>query len=396
MLPPRVAVAHPRLASGGSEIGALQALHALKRDHEVTLITGGPVHLDRLNRDYGTNLCADEFSIRTVRMPLGLHHSMKFAGLRGAFYQRYLKRVASEFDVMISTYNFCDFGVPGIQFIADFSFVREWRTQLHSALAGYRDWWYGDSPLRRAYLRACDGVAGSSADGWKRNITIAKCQWAAGILRREFGIESRVIYPPVAVSVSPVSWEKRENGFICIGRVVPEKRMDAVIGILEKVRQRGHEVHLHILGGLDDSPLGRKLKDLAAARSWVYLEGRTIGERKDRLIAGHRFGINGCETDNMPNAVAEMVKAGCITFVPDGGGQTEIVEHPVLTFANDDDAVEKIKAVLANTNLQASLCHHLSKQAPKFSVENFQTGIREVVDEFVAQQAARITAATDR
>jgi hypothetical protein len=36
---------HPRLRFGGSETGPLWTIEALKRDHDVTLITGGRVDL---------------------------------------------------------------------------------------------------------------------------------------------------------------------------------------------------------------------------------------------------------------------------------------------------------------------------------------------------------------
>lgn len=389
-VPPGVAIAHPRLHSGGSEARALWGAEALKQDFDVTLITSGPVDLDRLNRYYGTNLRANEFSIRTVRMPFGLHNTPKFAGLRGAFYGRYLKSAAPEFDVMISAYNVCDFGVPGIQFIADFSFMREWRESLHPALANYRRWWYGDSPFRRAYLGLCDSIAGPRTDGWKQNLTVANSDWSAAILRHEFGIEARIVYPPVAGNFPDIPWEQRENGFVCIGRVVPEKRMDMVIEILSRARQRGHDVHLHILGGVDDSPFGRKMKELAQQnRGWLFLEGWVAGKRKQEILAAHLFGINNCQNEAFGIAPAEMVKAGCITFVPDSGGQTEIVDHPALTFANGDDAVEKIDAVLTRAELRQRLRDHLSRQARKFSVENFQSGFRSVVYEFLEEKQKR-------
>jgi len=46
---PRVAVMHPQLGYGGSETVPLWTVQALKRDYHVTLITGGPVDLPRLN-----------------------------------------------------------------------------------------------------------------------------------------------------------------------------------------------------------------------------------------------------------------------------------------------------------------------------------------------------------
>lgn len=383
MSPPKIAIVHPQLRFGGSEARALWGVEALKRDFNVTLITGGVVDLGRLNAYYGTRLDAQEFSIRTVRMPLGLHRSAKFAGLRGAFVQRYIKRVAREFDLMISTYNPCDFGVPGVQFIADFSFIDEWRDQLHPELNTERRWWYGDSLLRRSYLGLCGAIAPVNREPWKQNLTVANSDWSGNLLRREFGIESRTLYPPVAAEFPVVPWEQKENGFVCVGRIVPEKRMDAVIRILDKVRAAGHDVHLHILGGLDDSPFGVTLLRMAVQRGWIRIEGRTFGQRKIDLMAGHRFGINACENEAFGIAPAELVKAGCITFVPASGGQQEIVDHPMLTIGNEEDAAGKICSVLSSVTLQEDLRRHLAGQAQKFSVQNFQAGLRQVVSEFL-------------
>jgi glycosyltransferase involved in cell wall biosynthesis len=381
---PKVAIVHPKLGFGGSEATALWLLEALKRDYDVCLITGGKVDLLRLNEYYGTRLSPQEFSIREVRMPLGLQGTAKFAGLRSAFFQRYLKRVSLEFDVMISAYNPCDFGIRGIQFIGDFAFVREWRLVLHPSLQNYRRWWYGDSPVRNAYLAFCNLVSKANPDAWKRNVTVANSDWSAGCLRQEFGIEARTVYPPVAEQFATVPWEDRENGFVCIGRVVPEKRMDAIIELLGRVREDGCDIHLHPLGGIDDSPYGQTLKQLCAKHhDWVFPEGLVFGRRKKELMARHRFGINACENESFGIAVAEMVKAGCIVFVPNGGGQTEIADHPALIYESDDDAVRKIEAVLADSTLQTKLRTHLAQGAQRFSVGNFRQSIRKVVDEFL-------------
>ena len=380
---PKVAIIHPHLRSGGSEARALWGIEALKRDFDVTLITGGPVGLERLNDYYGTNLAREDFRILYAPMPWGLLNSTKFAALKGAFLQRCARRVAPEFDLMISAYNCCDFGVPGVQFIADFSFMEEWRNSLHSELENHKQWWYGDSPLRRAYLGLCNRIAPPNPESWKRNLTVANSGWSARLLRQEFGVEARVLYPPVAAEFPAVPWEQKENGFVCVGRVVPEKRMDAAVRILEKVREAGHDVHLHILGGLDDSPFGVTLLRMAMQRRWIRLEGRTFGRKKLELMAGHRFGINACENEAFGIAPAELVKAGCITFVPSSGGQTEIVDHPMLTFENEEDAARKICTVLASDALQEKLRRHLSEQAAKFSVESFQAGFRQIVFEFL-------------
>lgn len=384
----KIAVTHPRLGFGGSESVALWTVEALKDRHDVSLVTGGPVELARLNHYYGTNIQDGEIEITRAPLPLKWWRTRKFAALHGAAFQRYCRRISARFDLVINTYGLCDFSVPSIQCVADFGFVRQWRTTLHPELARYRRWWYGDSPLRRTYLNLCDAASRPNPEAWRQNLTLANSQWTANLLREKFEIVSQVLYPPVVDGFAEIPWERREDGFLCIGRVVPEKRMDAVIGILDLVRRRGRNIHLHILGAVDDSPFGRTIQCLAARhRDWVFLEGRVSGAEKMAMLAAHRYGINGRLHEPFGIAPAEMVKAGCITFVPNGGGQSEIVDHPALTYENEQDGARKIEAVLACEATRKSLASHLRRQSAKFSVENFVTGIQESAEGVLAEQA---------
>jgi glycosyltransferase involved in cell wall biosynthesis len=126
----------------------------------------------------------------------------------------------------------------------------------------------------------------------------------------------------------------------------------------------------------------------------VFLEGRVAGEAKRELMARHKFGINGCKREAFGIAVAELVKAGCITFVPNGGGQTEIVDHPALTFENGDDAVRKIVAALQGPLLQTELSEHLRKRSQYLSVERFQETVRTLVAELLGEKGRLSVPAT--
>jgi glycosyltransferase involved in cell wall biosynthesis len=362
----------------------LWTIEALKRDYDVTLISGGDADLARLNAYYGTTLAPRDFSILRAPLPWGLRNTAKFAGLKSSFFQRYVRRKAAEFDLLINCYGPLDCGRPGIQMIADFSFVEEWRFSLHPGLRTWKRWWYGRSPIRQAYLALCAGVYRPSPDGWKRNLTLANSAWTAGLLRSKLGVESQILYPPVECDFPQVPFEDRDNGFVCLGRVVPEKKVDAIIEILSRVRQRGQGVHLHVLGGLDDSPYGVRVKRLAGQnRDWVTLEGWAVGERKKHLLASHRYGIHALENESFGIAVGEMVNAGCMVFVPSGGGQVEIVDHPALIYKDEGDAVEKIVAVLTSRSQQEALRHHRRQNADKFSPERFQAQIRQAVKTFL-------------
>ena len=380
---------HPGLGLGGSEAPALWTIEALKKDYDVTLISMGGVDLERLNAYYGTSFAPGDFSLQRVPLPVGLRSTTKFAGLKGRFLNRYVRRVAPQFDVLISSYGPMDFGKPGLQMIADFSFVEDWRLELNPSFRTWKAWFYGDTLVRSVYLRLCDCIARVRPEAWKQNLTLANSAWSADRLFHKYGIPSQVVYPPVAMDFPSIPYAERDQGFICLGRVSPEKCVHSVIAILQKVRERGHDVHLHILGGIDDSDYAKKVRRLAEQfREWVFLEGWTLGERKRELLAGHRFGIHARPNEPFGIAVAEMVQAGCVVFVPNEGGQVEIVNHPALTYANEADAIEKIDAILTHEAQQEKLRNHLRQGSNSFSVQTFVESMRRVVAEFVQRQAS--------
>ncbi|MGA3323498.1 MAG: glycosyltransferase family 4 protein [Terriglobia bacterium] len=385
----KVAVVHPGLGFGGSEAPTLWTIEALKKDYAVTLISMGEVDLERLNAYYGTSLAPGDFSIQRAPLPVGLRGTAKFAGLKGRFLLRYVRRVAPEFDILISGYGPMDFGKPGLQMIADFSFVEEWRLELNPSFRTRKAWFYGNTLVRSVYLRLNDCIARVRPEGWKQNLTLANSAWSADRLLKKYGIPSQVVYPPVAIDFPPIPYADRDRGFVCLGRVAPEKCMDSIIEILQKVRERGHDVHLHILGGIDDSDYGRRVRGLAEQfREWVFLEGWTLGDRKRELLAGHRFGIHARPNEPFGIAVAEMVQAGCVVFVASGGGQVEIVNHPALIYENVADAVEKIIAVLTSEAEQEKLRNHLRQGSNSYSVKTFVDEMRRVVAEFIERQVS--------
>jgi glycosyltransferase involved in cell wall biosynthesis len=384
----KVALIHPELGFGGSEAAVLWTIEALKAECDVTLISMGDVDLERLNAYYGTPLAPGDFSARRAPLPWGLRNTSKFSAIKGRFLQRYVRRVAPEFDVLISGYGPMDFGKRGVQMIADFSFVEDWRLDLHPTFRTRQTWFYGDTLVRRAYMGICDRIAAVRPEAWKQNITLANSAWSADRLLKKYGIPSRVVYPPVAMDAPPAPSADRDMGFVCLGRVSPEKCVHSAIAILHKVRERGRDVHLHILGGLDNSDYAKKVQGLADQfRDWVFLEGLTLGDRKRELLAGHRFGINACPSEAFGIAVAEMVLAGCVVFVPNGGGQVEIINHPALIYESEADAVEKIETVLTHAPEEEALRTYLRAGSENYSVKTFVGAVRRTIAEMLEQQA---------
>ena len=82
-------------------------------------------------------------------------------------------------------------------------------------------------------------------------------------------------------------------------------------------------------------------------------------------------------------APAEMVRAGMIVWVPNGGGQVEIVGgEPALVYDTEDGAVESMRRVIADAAEQSRLRELLARRGELFDEQRFMGEIQAVVADF--------------
>jgi len=381
---PKVVIGHPMMGRGGSESNVMWLLEALKQDCDVSVATTRGWDLDTLNTFYGTSVRPEEVRVRIA--PTLLPARVDAAALRGALYQRFARHIAGEYDLRISADNPTDWGCPAVHFIADFSWDRSIREAFDPLPPGR---FYRDSHLRRLYLKTASAIAQSSGRAvLHEDLVIANSAWSAKVLDRRFCLRNApVVFPAVWSRFPNVAWERKEQAFVAIGRISPEKRVERIISILGGVRKRGHDIRLHLCGAIGQDAYGCAVAQLCSNnRSWVIAEGEVTGYRKARILTSCRFGIQARASEPFGIAVAEMVKAGAIVFTPGIGGQAEIVDHPALTFDGEQDAVERISRVIQDTARQEELTIHLAKRAARFSAETFVRESRSLIAEFFAAQ----------
>lgn len=381
---PRIAVVHPCLEEGGgSEACAFWILEALKTEYAVSLITSGSVDFFLLNSFYGTRVLPSE--VRVISLPLPFIWK-RFDATRGYRVARFSRKASTRFDLMISAYNVMDFQKKGIQFIGDFSFNDQLRRDFLDSRGNRISRIYDDSPLRRAYIHLAEKLSGVTFGGWRDNLTIANSYWTQEILRRNYHLDAPVIYPPVPSNFPVVPWDEKEDGFVFMGRLSPEKQIDKILQILGDVRQRGYPVHLHLCGKTEDPKYGRLLNRLCSPLSdWVHLDGPVSGDEKMRCLISHRYGISARPNEPFGISVAELVNAGAIVWVPNGGGQREIVDCPDLVYDSCNEAADKIASVLGSKIRQDALRHHLMRRQRDFSNEIFTAHVRSMIRAFLAR-----------
>jgi len=375
----KVVIGHPRIGRGGSEATLMWLIEALKRDFEVTIVTTAGWDLAALNSYYGTRVKEDEVKIRIAPVPF-LAQGLNAAALRGACYQRFARKIAEEYDVRISAYNPTDWGLPAVHFIADFSWHREIREQLDPQSPGFI---YQDTMLRKAYLKTATAFGRPSGrDILRDDLLIANSRWSAALVKQYCGVVCpTVVYPPVWAEFPDIPWGEKEQAFVMIGRIAPEKQIEQAIAILEAVRQRGYAIRLHLCGEVGTDLYGKRIAQLCNERAdWIVFEGLVSGARKAHILSHCQFGIQTRAAEPFGISVAEMVRSGAIVFAPSDGGQTEVLNSPDLLFESGDDAVEKISTVLSSVEKQAALHNYLVGHSEMFCAKRFMEASLAVIE----------------
>jgi glycosyltransferase involved in cell wall biosynthesis len=381
---------------GGTAAVAAWMLQALVRDYDVTLLCWRAPELEEMNRFFGTSVQAGDLKI--IPVPTLLRRIVALDPDPGSIQDwcvllRRCKHRQHNYDLVLSTELEADYGVPGIQYI-------HWPgvTSFYPPAVSFSElpWWRKSAALIRGELRPWMLMADFSFERMRRNVTLTSSEWVGELVRRAYGIETETIYPPACGSFSIRPWAEREDGFVCVGRMNPEKRIEWIIETLGRVRSRRPSLKLYIAASLDIAPGARAYRRrivalVRANADWVCLHEDLSREELLELLARNRYGIHANTGEHFGIAVAEMLLAGSIPFVYCKGGPVEIVgRQPCLIYSSTEDAVEKILAMISDVARQEASLVALAKRAELFTNERFMRDIRALVARELLRRSSSI------
>jgi len=363
----RVGVVHNTLDfQGGADAVCLTTCEALLGDHEVTLFTLGETDPAALAARFDVDV-----SGLRVRRPPGnapVARALARAAPRigpqlaarsvlvGGFYRRH----AAEFDLAVSTANELALPTPSLQYV---HYPQFRRARLPDGEGGRLDALW-------SRLAAPD-------DGDLAGATLAaNSAWTADVVERLYGVRPTVVHPPVDRIAGGRDWADRESGIVVVGRIAPDKRVHEAITVVDRLRERGHDVHLHVVGSAPRSyrPYVERVAAAADRRSHVHLERDVPRERLEELLRTHRYGLNCKRREHFGMSVAEYVAAGMVAFAPDGGGQREVLDGRAdRLFDSVDGAVDLIAAAIERGDRP-------TLDRDRFSRERFRTQVAELAD----------------
>ncbi len=372
---------------GGKEAVFAWALQAACARHEVTVFTwSAAVNVAGFNRQYGTSLKAQDFGVRRPGVLWRL-----LCRLLAAFdpdpatiqpamlLMRLAKRQPQTFDLAIACEMEADLGLPGVQYIH-----YPWLEQFAPALEAYDELrgWGKVKALFSGQIRPWMWIGDFSLRRMRANRTATNSVWTGRRIRAAYGIESTPVYPPAAGVVRQVPWEERENGFLCIGRIHRDKRLEWLLEALEPLRAEVEDLHLHIVGKVESPKYFGQIQELVEDHaSWVTLHPNlSRGELQD-LAVQQRYGVHAMVDEHFGIAIAEMLGAGCIPFVHDSGGAVEIVQQdPRVVYRCAEELRARILRIVRNPLEQSALREDLGRSAERFSPEKFMSDFLRVVD----------------
>ena len=383
---PRVLVAHPYLnPSGGGNSVAAWALQALRDEYDVTLGALGGTDVSAVNRSFGTSLSAGDFEIRIA--PVFWRGLVRSVPTSGALVEQHLTMRwarsldrSHRFDMVMSTQNEADLGRPGLQYV-HFPWAYLPRPEVEMR------WFHRIPRLLAAYRASCRWIGQTSDAGLRNNLSLANSEYVADRIRDVHGVESKILYPPVAGGFPDIPWDQRITGVACLGRMHSYKRWAMAVDIVDQVRQRGIDLKLTLMSHRDDLEYGAEMEALAAQRPWFRILYDLPRSEMVREVARHRYGLHAMEEEHFGIAPAELQRAGCITFVHRSGGPMEIVgQREELMSRNSAEACERIFRAIQESGHEAELRRCVAERADHYSAERFCAELREHVREAIGRQ----------
>jgi glycosyltransferase involved in cell wall biosynthesis len=371
---------------GGAENHCIRVAQIMQNaGFDVTVLHGGgPLDVERIWKWCGIRLDPARASFVTAepftRFPSFLAGKVL---LRYAFVLRAARRIVDEFEIVIGTFG----EVPlELQTLIQSTHVPLFFCDPESL--SYLGFDSGRSRLRYwmrvVYVRAARRIAGWSRRVIESQRLLTNSYWTARQFQRHYPRSNpKVIYHGARTDLVQsdndyLAFGERTENFVILGRIAPSKRVELAIEIVDLLRGRGWGAGLTIIGS-NEGRYADSIASLVNDRPYVKWRQNLARGDVEKLVASHKWGLHCAPNEHYGLAAIEMLRLGCIVFVPDSGGQAEVVSDERLRYTSALDAADKIERVLRSDALQAELRVLLAEIGRLHTVEMFMESFTHYV-----------------
>lgn len=206
---------------------------------------------------------------------------------------------------------------------------------------------------------------------------IAISQYIKRRIKKYYGRECRVVYPPVklATSLLPIEEKKQERNFYIIVSVLSKyKNIDLAIRafIINKLP-------LVIVG---DGPDKHRLVELARNYKNIHFHGREDENKKFELLSQAKAFIF-CSVEDFGIAPIEALSAGTPVIAPDAGGLAETIVNNETGVLYKQFNPKSLNSAIQELDQLSFTASKLIKSAEKYSVDNFKKNFSKNINEIL-------------
>ena len=372
---------------GGGEYLPLSFIAALQNVCRLTVAADMPSNIERAAEVFGIGI--DLSKVKVVQVTPPGYDPKRHNALVSLYRFRHLKKLARHADICLSAANIMDFGRPAHHFINMLAFgddaftryVRNHATPVRTGMAARAKRFLAEFVLRPLLgMRSKRSIIRD-----RREHVYPNSRFVEKLMADFFGpFNSTVFYPPTLFEAGSAA-ARDPLKVVYIGRIVPEKRITDLIGIVEKARAAtGLDVKFHLAGRLNQTPAyGAELEKMAAERDWLKFTGPLYGEEKKSFLLSGSYAVHALRKEAFGISITEYLKAGVIPVVPGEGGACEVVDDPRLTFRSNEEAAEILVKLLDDVGFRESCRRRCDERAGEFSDEAYMKRQHELLKEIV-------------
>lgn len=223
------------------------------------------------------------------------------------------------------------------------------------------------------YMRIWDARTASGVDTY-----IANSEFIRRRIRKAYGREAKVIYPPVDVAGFTLR-EDKEDFYLTASRLVPYKKIPMIVEAFQSMPER----KLVVIGDGTDMKKCRHLAgsnvEILGWQSFSVLKEYMQRAKAFLFAAEEDFGIIPLEAQACGTPVIAYGKGGVLETVRDLGG-----EKPTGILYREQTPMALRDAILRFEKENRKIVpHHCRENALSFSPENFRRALLNYVDESV-------------
>ncbi len=213
-------------------------------------------------------------------------------------------------------------------------------------------------------LKEWDKNAASRVD-----VFIANSKFAQDGIKKYYGADSTIIYPPVNTDDFYIS-KNIKDFFLIGGRLVPQKKYDIAIRAFSRL-----DIPLKVFGS---GPELSRLKRIAGPN--IEFLGRVSDAKKQELMSQARAFIYPQIEDFGITAVESMASGRPVIAYRAGGSLETVIDKETGLFFDDQDWQALAYSVVSFGNLKFDP-YKIKKHSEKFSSERFKREIKEFVEQ---------------